>query len=178
MTAPLDLTKPIMLPHDKKPWRVVYCDDLSVLVEGGALNARAHHARQYIDEYAENIPPEPPRGPEEIWVSVYHNGFVTWTACASEGAALDMIACVNPSRAGAAVRYIRADLAKRGMATEPLRVVSAEAVTWNDGSWGCPDPGVMYTQALVSGMRVLVEAGGAQYDYRFGTTSSPRLCEL
>lgn len=47
----LDLTKPITLPHDKKPWRVVYCDDLSVLVEGGALNARAHHTRQYIDEY-------------------------------------------------------------------------------------------------------------------------------
>ena len=138
MTAPLDLTKPIMLPHDKKPWRVVYCDDLRVLVEGGALNARAHHARQYIDEYAENIPPEPPRGPEEIWVSVYHNGFVTWTACASEGAALDMIACVNPSRAGAAVRYIRADLATTNAAREvrPLTNYECqklhEADTWCD----------------------------------------------
>lgn len=130
----LDLTKPIMLPHDKKPWRVVYCDDLSVLVEGGALNARAHHARQYIDEYAENIPPEPPRGPEEVWVSVYHNGFVTWTACASEGAALDMIACVNPARAGAAVCYIRADLAEKRK-VKPLTYSECQAIAYatNDG---------------------------------------------
>lgn len=131
----LDLTKPIMLPHDKKPWRVVYCDDLSVLVEGGALNARAHHARQYIDEYAENIPPEPPRGPEEVWVSVYHNGFVTWTACASEGAALDMIACVNPARAGAAVRYLRADLAeKRKVKPLDKYEIGAFRAAYNDAS--------------------------------------------
>ena len=137
MTAPLDLTKPIMLPHDKKPWRVVYCDDLSVLVEGGALNARAHHARQYIDEYAENIPPEPPRGPEEVWVSVYHNGFVTWTACASEGAALDMIACVNPSRAGAAVRYIRADLATTNAAREVRPLTNDECQKLHEADTWC-----------------------------------------
>lgn len=133
----LDLTKPIMLPHDKKPWRVVYCDDLSVLVEGGALNARAHHARQYIDEYAENIPPEPPRGPEEVWVSVYHNGFVTWTACASEGAALDMIACVNPSRAGAAVRYIRADLATTNAAREVRPLTNDECQKLHEADTWC-----------------------------------------
>ena len=78
--------------------------------------------------------------------------------------------------ADARLDAIRADLAKRGVAPESLRVVSAEAVTWNDGSWGCPDPGVAYTQALVQGMRVVVEAGGSQYDYRFGTTDAPRLC--
>lgn len=137
MTAPLDLTKPIMLPHDKRPWRVVYCDDLSVLVEGGVLNARAHHTRQYIDEYAENIPPEPPRGPEEVWVSVYHNGFVTWTAYASEGAALDMIACVNPSRAGAAVRYIRADLATTNAAREVRPLTNDECQKLHEADTWC-----------------------------------------
>jgi len=34
---------------------------------------------------------------------------------------------------------------------EKLAIVRAEAVVWNDGSLGCPEPGMMYTQALVNG---------------------------
>lgn len=59
------------------------------------------------------------------------------------------------------------DLARRevkGTAT----LVSSEAVTWPDSSLGCPSPGVMYTQALVDGLRVVVEADGRQFDYRIG----------
>ncbi|QAY58972.1 hypothetical protein ET475_02480 [Microbacterium protaetiae] len=67
------------------------------------------------------------------------------------------------------------DLTDRGVAAAPT-LVSAEAVTWRNGALGCPQPGAMYTQALVNGMRVVVEAGGAQYDYRFGTTDTPVLC--
>ncbi len=77
-----------------------------------------------------------------------------------------------------AVRWtaVRADLAERGVRAEPV-LVSAEAVTWRDGSWGCPQPGSFYTQALVPGARVVVEAGGVRYDYRFGRGDVPRLCE-
>lgn len=71
---------------------------------------------------------------------------------------------------------IVADLAARDAAGEPT-IVSAESVTWQDGSLGCPEPGTSYTQALVEGMRVVVEAGGATYDYRFGRSDSPVLCE-
>ncbi len=71
---------------------------------------------------------------------------------------------------------IRADLESRGIATDDLIVISARSVTWNDGSWGCPEPGRVYTQALEPGLSVIVEAGGVQYDYRFGSGSSPRLC--
>ena len=70
---------------------------------------------------------------------------------------------------------IVADLAARGVAGEPT-LVSAEAVTFTDGSLGCPVPGQSYTQALVGGMRVVVSADGASYDYRFGRGDSPRLC--
>lgn len=72
---------------------------------------------------------------------------------------------------------IRNDLGTRGVAIETLRVVSAENVTFNDGSLGCPRPGVQYTQALVDGMRVVVAVGGRTYDYRFGTGDTPVLCE-
>lgn len=72
---------------------------------------------------------------------------------------------------------IRDDLTKRGVATDQLRVVSAQSVTFNDGSLGCPAPGQQYTQAQVEGVRVVVEAGGREYDYRFGATDNAKLCE-
>src|SRR6267142_112629 len=40
-----------------------------------------------------------------------------------------------------------------------LEVVSAEPVTWTDGSIGCPQPGRQYTQALVPGFRIRIRAG-------------------
>lgn len=68
------------------------------------------------------------------------------------------------------------DLASRGVTASPT-VVSAEAVTWPDSSLGCPSPGVMYTQALVEGLRVMVEAGGKRFDYRLGSAGQLKLCE-
>ncbi|MFB7894258.1 hypothetical protein ACFC1I_18800 [Microbacterium sp. NPDC056044] len=78
---------------------------------------------------------------------------------------------VPPARWDAIV----ADLSSRGVTGTP-ELVSSEAVTWNNGALGCPSPGVSYTQAIVEGMRVVVSVGGTTYDYRFGTTDSPRLC--
>ena len=47
------------------------------------------------------------------------------------------------------------DAASRtGIKRTELEVLSAEAVTWSDGSLGCPQPGMMYTQALVPGFRI------------------------
>lgn len=70
---------------------------------------------------------------------------------------------------------IVADLAGRGVDATP-ELVSAEAVTFTDGSLGCPTPGQSYTQALVDGMRVVVTADGETYDYRFGEGDAPKLC--
>ncbi|MEI7744377.1 MAG: hypothetical protein WCK58_11605 [Chloroflexota bacterium] len=55
-------------------------------------------------------------------------------------------------------------------------VTAAEAVTWPDGSLGCPEPGVMYTQALVPGYRVVLESGGTSYDFRMPEGGEGRLC--
>jgi hypothetical protein len=49
---------------------------------------------------------------------------------------------------------------------DQVRIVSAEAVTFGDGSLGCPVPGVAYTQALVDGYKIVAEAGGQMFDYR------------
>ncbi len=69
------------------------------------------------------------------------------------------------------------DLQKRGAPADAVEVVSAKAVTWNDGSLGCPTPGRFYTQALVPGLQVVVRSGGTDYDYRFGRGDRPKLCE-
>lgn len=71
---------------------------------------------------------------------------------------------------------ILADLASRAVTGTP-ELVSAEAVTFNDGSLGCAKPGQSYTQAIVDGMRVIVTVEDVRYDYRFGTGDSPKLCE-
>ena len=71
---------------------------------------------------------------------------------------------------------ITADLRGRGV-TGDVVVISAENVRFNDGSLGCPQPGKQYTQALVDGMRVIVEVGGRRFDYRFGADDAPQLCE-
>jgi hypothetical protein len=72
----------------------------------------------------------------------------------------------------------KADLAKRlGVDAAAVRVVSSEEVTWPDGSMGCPEPGMNYTQALVPGTRTVLEAAGKQYHYHSGRNGRPFLCE-
>ena len=75
---------------------------------------------------------------------------------------------------------ILADLHERlggGLDASGVTLVSVEEVTWNDGSLGCPQPGELYTQALVDGVRVVVAHDGTEYDYRVPNGGEPRLCE-
>jgi hypothetical protein len=72
---------------------------------------------------------------------------------------------------------ILADAARRtGEPAESLEVVTAAAVTWNDGSLGCPEPGQLYTQALVDGYQVVIRVADEELDYRVGNGDF-RLCE-
>ena len=52
-----------------------------------------------------------------------------------------------------------------GVDPSDVEVVVAEAVTWPDGSIGCPQPGQAYTQALVPGFRVVVEIEGEEMSF-------------
>lgn len=56
-------------------------------------------------------------------------------------------------------------------------VTRAESVTWPDGALGCPEPGQMYTQALVDGYHIEFDAEGESYDYRVGSIDNFKLCE-
>jgi hypothetical protein len=84
----------------------------------------------------------------------------------------------SASPGGGLIDQAKADLVQRlGVDAAEVTVVSSEEVTWPDGSLGCPEPGMHYTQALVPGNRTVLEAGGKQYHYHSGGHRAPFLCE-
>jgi hypothetical protein len=74
---------------------------------------------------------------------------------------------------------VLADLSTRtGTDASAATVTQAEAVTWPDGSLGCPEPGMMYTQVVTPGYQVVLEFEGTTYDYRVaGEGQVIRLCQ-
>ncbi|MGH8912351.1 MAG: hypothetical protein ACRDVD_07550 [Acidimicrobiia bacterium] len=71
-----------------------------------------------------------------------------------------------------------ADLAEReGVTPAEIAVMEFERLVWSDGSLGCPEPGAMYTQALVDGSRVTLRLGGFDYSYHAGADDVPFLCD-
>jgi hypothetical protein len=64
-----------------------------------------------------------------------------------------------------------------GVPAEEIAVVRAEAVTWSDGSLGCPEPGMGYTQALVDGYHVVLSAAEQELDYRVDRLGGFRVCD-
>lgn len=76
------------------------------------------------------------------------------------------------------VEVAMADLAQRlGVAADAIDVVEVEAVTWPDGSLGCPQPDMAYTQVPQDGLRIRLRAGGETYAYHSGGGREPFLCE-
>lgn len=57
-----------------------------------------------------------------------------------------------------------------------VEVLAQEEVTWCDGSLGCAEPGMMYTQALVDGSRIVLRVDGTDYEYHAGGGSAPFHC--
>ena len=64
-----------------------------------------------------------------------------------------------------------------GVSPDDIEVVAHEQVTWRDGSLGCPKPGMMYTQALVDGYRIVLRARGQTVHYHGGAGGSPFRCD-
>lgn len=63
-----------------------------------------------------------------------------------------------------------------GMRADQIQIIRAEAVEWSDGSLGCPEPGMVYTQAIVRGYWVELQAGDLVFDYRTSADGTFRLC--
>jgi hypothetical protein len=75
------------------------------------------------------------------------------------------------------VGAIANDLSQRlGVGVAQIEVVSMDAMTWNDGSLGCPQPGQSYLQALTPGVRVVLKNSGQLYEYHASNSGTFVYC--
>jgi hypothetical protein len=76
-------------------------------------------------------------------------------------------------------RAVVADAAKRFKVAESAVVLTrAEQVTWPNGALGCPEPGTMYTQALVPGFRVAAKTIAGELLYHTDAFGNVRSCTV
>lgn len=73
---------------------------------------------------------------------------------------------------------IAAEAERRGVAEEAVEVVRYDVVTWPDGSIGCPQPGMMYSQALVPGKRLVLAVDGEQASYHASDVGEFAYCAM
>ena len=75
------------------------------------------------------------------------------------------------------IQVARADLSER-LGVEPGQVIlsGAQPVTWRSGALGCPEPGMMYTQALVPGAVIYLKVDETMHAYHARVASEPFYC--
>jgi hypothetical protein len=77
----------------------------------------------------------------------------------------------------ALLESLQADAVKRTSVTaDQVTVLGSERVTWPNGALGCPQPGRMYTQALVPGYRVSLRAGRKVLVYHASESGALVVC--
>jgi len=94
-------------------------------------------------------------------------GAASLSACAADQAAEapGYTAAVNPTLQSV-TDAVLADASQRTrLEVAKLEVVESVAVTWADGSLGCPEPGMNYTMAPVPGYRIRIKAGDKLLNY-------------
>ncbi|HKL52242.1 MAG TPA: hypothetical protein VJ908_13820 [Wenzhouxiangellaceae bacterium] len=75
------------------------------------------------------------------------------------------------------VSQAREDLARRlEIDKTEITVIDAGFVTWPNSALGCPEPDMMYTQALVPGYRIRLRADGALHHYHGAEGRPPGYC--
>jgi hypothetical protein len=79
----------------------------------------------------------------------------------------------KPTVAEAAIAHLAAKL---GIPEEDVQVIEIRIVEWPDGSLGCPEEGKVYTQAVVEGVQVILQADERIFDYHAGSDGEPFLC--
>jgi hypothetical protein len=89
-------------------------------------------------------------------------------------------AAAQPAGSAGLARQVElavADASRRfGINVAEVKVQIAEPVTWLDGSLGCPERDLMYTQTLVPGYRIRISAGDQRLDYHADSRGEMLLC--
>ena len=87
-------------------------------------------------------------------------------------------AAPNSATAEKRINYAANDLAlKLGLGRSTVQFIAYEETVWRDGALGCPQPGMMYTQSLVPGYLIQLEANGKKFNYHGAEGRDPFLCD-
>lgn len=79
----------------------------------------------------------------------------------------------TPAEQPQAANLAKAKLAARlGVDVATVSVVKIEAVDWPDTSLGVPEPGKVYAQVITPGYKIILSAGGTQYEYHTDKSGS------
>ena len=82
-----------------------------------------------------------------------------------------------PMNLNGQITFAKKDLAGRlGIDLELVRLSVAEAVTWRSGALGCPEPGMMYTEALVPGSAIYLQVENMIHAYHAKFAGEPFYC--
>jgi hypothetical protein len=84
------------------------------------------------------------------------------------------VALAVPPEAATLVDKAVADALRRTGVT--AEVVDVQRVTWSNGSVGCPQKGMLYTDKLVPGWRIVVKAGDRSLAYHAAERGDPFYC--
>ena len=63
-----------------------------------------------------------------------------------------------------------------GIELESIVLRGVREVTWRNSALGCPTAGMSYTQAMVPGVVIILEASGETYSYHAKTDGKPLYC--
>ena len=66
--------------------------------------------------------------------------------------------------------------ARAGIDEDSIKISQARAVSWGSSALGCPQDGMNYTQAIVPGLLLILEADGHFYNYHGRTGGSLFYC--
>ena len=73
-------------------------------------------------------------------------------------------------------RAVDDEATRSGVPKASVEVAGYADVTWSDGSLGCPQPGMAYTQGLVPGHQLVLRVGGQLVSYHAAEGSDFRYC--
>lgn len=102
------------------------------------------------------LPPEPPRGTPGVLPT---------------GPVPEAVA----SRADVR-RAVDAEAVRAGVAPQAVEVAGYADVIWTDGSLGCPQPGMAYSQGLVPGHQLVLRVGDKLASYHAAAGADFRYC--
>jgi hypothetical protein len=83
----------------------------------------------------------------------------------------------NPYITSLAQQALQNLAARLNVPVDQIELLSFEDVVWPDGGLGCPTPGMVYTQVMVEGYRILLQHQGQVYAYHGGGSGPPFLCQ-